>query len=100
MAFTEDLSTFFDEDEFAVEAVFSRDGNEIARCSVILDVPTEYVAFDNVSVAADAPFCLAKTADVNAIKRKDLCTIADVEYVVAQIKHDGTGVTRVELELY
>ncbi len=100
MAFTEDLSVFFDQADFAVEAVFSRGGNEVACASVIFDIPTEYVGFEQVNVAADAPYCLARTSDVSGVKRADSVVIEDVTYKVALIKHDGTGVTRIDLELY
>ena len=100
MAFSEDLSQFFDTDDFAVEAVFSRDGNNIATVKVICDSPTEAIQFEQVEVAADNPFCTAKTSEIASVRRRDTATIGDVAYKVTAIKHDGTGVTRIDLELF
>jgi len=100
MAFAEDLDQFFDDDDFAVEAVFTRGADTIATCLVIFDVPTEFVEMGEVSVSADRPFCYAKSADVADVKRGDTCTIDSVDYTVTLPKPDGTGVTRIELELY
>lgn len=99
MAFTEDLSAFFDTDDFAVEAVFTRGVDTIATVNVIFDVPTEYVAYDQVNVAADNPYCQAISSEVAAIRRGDTCTIDSVAYGVRLIKADGTGVTHIDLEL-
>lgn len=100
MAFSEDLSQFFDLEDFAVEAVFSRDGNNIATVNVIFDSPTEAIQFDQMEVAADNPFCIAKTSEIANVRRRDTATIEDVAYKVTAIKHDGTGVTRIDLELF
>ena len=100
MAFTEDLTPFFDTDDFAVEAVFTRASATIATCNVIYDVPTEYRTMDTVSLAEDAPFLMCRTADIADVEAQDSVTIDGTAYTVAQIKDDGTGVTRIDLELY
>lgn len=91
MAMTEDLSVFFDEDAFAVSAVL--DGTTI---SVIFD--REYAqAFDGI--ASTAPVATAPGASVSAATTASVLVVAGNTYRVRSVQPDGTGVSRLILEL-
>lgn len=94
MAFTEDLDTFLDTDEFAVTATLTGG----ATVSVIFD--KAYIAAMGGQVDATEPMCLLKTSDVAArsIAFGTTLTIAGTAYTVRGIQPDGTGMTVLALE--
>ena len=100
MAFVEDLDQFFAPADFGVDVVFTRGASEIACCSVIFDAPVEYVTVDGAELATDAPSLLVKTEAVLAVRRKDTVTVNEKVYKVKLLKDDGTGVTRIDLEIF
>lgn len=100
MAFVEDLDQFFAAADFGVEAIFTRGTEEIACCQVIFDAAVDSVLIEGAVLATDAPFLLAKTADVIAVRRKDAVALNDKTYKVNAVKDDGTGVSRIDLEIY
>lgn len=98
MAFTEDLSPFFDVDDgFAVEAEFARGATLLKTCNVIFDDPTHEVSLYEQGVEERAPTLRAKSADVATIKRGDIATVNAVDYRVERIHADGTGITIIYL---
>lgn len=91
MAFTEDISAFFDTDDFAVSATVGA-----ATFSVIFD--NAYLsAGGDAAIAGTQPMCHARTADVSGVSIGNTMTINSVAYVVTGLHPDGTGVTAVML---
>jgi hypothetical protein len=98
LAFTEDLSLFFDVTKgFAVPAVFTRGEVEIATASVIFNDPSQAAEIYGTPIEAAAPFLQAPTASLVALKRGDTATVNDATYRVEIIRPDGTGVSNVFL---
>ncbi|HEY0545315.1 MAG TPA: head-tail joining protein [Pyrinomonadaceae bacterium] len=96
MAFTEDLTLFFDPDGFAIEAVFNLSPTP-RTASVIFNTPSQAVDIYDAQVEADAPNLLAKTSDLSGVKRGTTVTVNSVAYKVERIADDGTGVSTVYL---
>lgn len=85
-----DLDTLFDADEFAVEATIGG-----ATVRGILD--DEYI--EDADIAGTRPVLVCKTADVAAVDQGDTVTIDGTDYEVVIPQPDGTGVTRLVLEV-
>lgn len=96
MAFTENLSLFFDQDGFAVEAVFNLSPTP-RTVSVIFNTPSQSVEMYGTETEADAPNLMARTADLTGVGRAKTVTVNSVIYKVERIAHDGTGVSTVYL---
>lgn len=98
MAFTEDLSLFFA--DFGVTAAFTRSSAPIATCTVIFDLPTQYLQMEQVQVASDGGVILCRTSDVTSVQRDDHVVIDGATFNVALIHDGGSGITRIDLEKY
>lgn len=91
MAFTEDITAFFDTDDFAVSATVGA-----ATFNVIFD--NAYLsAGGDASVAGTQPMCHARSADVSGVSIGSTMTVNSVAYVVTGLHPDGTGVTVITL---
>lgn len=91
MAFTEDISAFFDTDDFAVSATVGA-----ATFNVIFD--NAYLsAGGDAPVAGTQPMVTARSSDVSSVWIGNTMTINSVAYVVTGIHPDGTGVTVITL---
>lgn len=89
MAFTEDLTVFFDTDDFGIAGTVSGSSvNGIFR--------HEYMEI--MDVAGERPTFTCRTADVSAVAVGAAATINSTSYRVRIIQPDGTGVTRLILE--
>lgn len=90
MAFTEDLDAFLDTDDgFAVTAT-------IGGASVSAIFSNQ--AADALQVAGTQPVLTVKSSDVSATARGTAVVVNAVNYTVAKIEPDGTGMSRVILE--
>jgi hypothetical protein len=90
MAFTEDLSVFLSEADFAVSATLGA-----ATFSVIFD--RAYV--ENQAIGGTQPVCVGKTADLGSATHGTAITIAGTAYTVQDNQPDGTGMTTLVLQL-
>lgn len=92
MAFAEDLTAFLDTvTGFAVNATIG--GSQVA-------VIYEAAYADAFGlVAGTAPVLLASSADVSSVALGDAVTVEAVGYTVTGIEPDGTGLTRLRLNL-
>lgn len=79
MAFTEDLSVFFDTGGFAVVATHSATPK-----SVIFE--RQYL--EQLGIQTSAPTALGRKSDWTAVAQGDTVTIAAVAYTVAEFHHD------------
>lgn len=92
MAMTEDLSVFFDQYDHAVSAVL--DGGD--PFSVIFE--NQYAeAFDGI--ATRQPAITAPSVAFNLADTTSRLTVAGSTYRVRSVQPDGTGISRVLLEL-
>jgi hypothetical protein len=95
--FAEDVSQFFDQGEFAVEAVFTREVGgetvEVATASVIFNDPSHEVALGQANVEEPAPFLMAPAASLAAVRRRDAVAVNGAGYTVERLHPDGTGLT-------
>ena len=90
MAFTEDLSPFFETDEFAVSALWK-------------GTTTVPVIFDNaygesLDVSGTTPICTALESDFNGWAEGDALVIFGTNYKLVDVQPDGTGVVQIVLE--
>ena len=87
MPFSENRAAFFA--DFGVSAT-------IAGNPAIVIFDNEYLA--SLGVESSNPVALADDADVVGLAHGDAVVIAAVNYTVAGIQPDGTGMTAIELE--
>lgn len=91
MAFTEDLTVFFDTDDFGVVATIGA-----ASVNVIFD--NAYLGIEGETVvAATQPMVYARTSDVSSVVAGNTVIVNSVTYTVVGVHPDGTGVTQLIL---
>lgn len=93
MAFTEDLSLFFETDDFAVEAIFGT-----KKVNVIFNTPTQEVTVYDQEIVSDAPFLTCRTSDLSGVAPRSPVKVGGTTYTIARITNDGTGVSQVYLK--
>ena len=89
MALTEDLTIFFETDEFAV--VLTHSGSDY---SVIFDA--EYSGDE--MMAGSLPMAMLPTSDASGMAIGGSVTIGGQAYTIREKQQDGTGVTNMILE--
>jgi hypothetical protein len=89
MAFTEDLSVFLSEADFAVSATLGA-----ATFSVIFD----RAHLESLGISSTQPVAVGKTSDLAAATGGTSITIAGTAYVVRDNQPDGTGMSTLILE--
>lgn len=90
--FDEDIDVFFSTDEHALQAIVIESGTVITG---IFDRPYT----DALDVQGFSPSLTCRTADVCELRRGRLIEIQNTVYKVVTVEPDGTGVSRVQLEL-
>lgn len=93
--FTEDLAPYFSTDGFAVEASAYNAHGQLIEFGAIFDGATEPHLAGIVS--DPSPRVVCQTASVTDVAWNSGITVAGVDYTVANIAHDGTGVTTLSL---
>lgn len=89
----EDLSEFFDLDEFATTATITRDGEEIGEVLGIFDDPNEVAALGEYEHDHPVPRFTCREVAVSTLRRGDVATIEGRAFTLAQEpKRDGTGI--------
>lgn len=97
MAFEEDLSQFFDQKDFAVEAVIKSGAAVIRTISVIFNDPTQDVAVFDAEVQSNLPFAQCESSDLVGVTHAHTMTIGATVYRIKDIHSDGTGISIVQL---
>jgi hypothetical protein len=97
VAFTEDLSQFFEENDFAVPAIIKNGATVIRTISVIFNTPSQEVEIFDTNFEGNVPFALCRDSDLAGITNAHTMTISSVVYRIAKIEPDGTGVSTVHL---
>lgn len=93
MAFTEDMTVFFNTDEFAVQVTL--DGVAVTG---IFEAPWQLGAVGDAGMMASAPAIRLPTASVPASPVGKNLVHGAVTYTVAEHRPDGTGVSLLLLE--
>lgn len=98
MAQTEDLSQFFQTDDFAVTGTFTPAGGSEATVYGIFD----NLSSDDLRVSTSLPIFQCATADVAPLLVDAVLTLsgsfADGDYFVRVKRPDGTGISELTLE--
>jgi hypothetical protein len=98
VAFTEDLSQFFEEDDFAVQSVIKTAAGETVRTiSVIFNTPTQEVAVFDTGVESNLPLVQCLTSDLDGVTKSHTMAINAVDYRISDREDDGTGISTVQL---
>ena len=101
MPFTEDLSVFFQEKDFAtsITITLSADNDRQITVSAIFEEPTLMQDLSDFIITSTSPYLLlAYTVDVALIAKNDSVRIGQDAYFVSDIpKADGTGTARLYL---
>lgn len=89
----EDLSAFFDPDEFATSAVITRGEETVAEVLGIFDDPNEVAALGEYELDHPNPRFVCPEADVADVRKGDIVTIEGKTFDLMQEPElDGTGV--------
>lgn len=99
MAFSEDLTVFFDTEDFADNATYTRNfyPHPSAETTTISGVfNDDFVEFDGVMSSSPVFICAA--SDVNADPQDDYLTHAGTEYRIREFNPDGSGLILLILE--
>lgn len=101
MAFTEDLTVFFDAADHAVSATWTpAAGGGPFTIEVIFENGYREYELGEAGQAGAQPFFLVSGTQIaqgSGMKRGDTVAVNSVNYTVAQVEPDGTGVSRVWL---
>jgi hypothetical protein len=98
VAFTEDLSQFFEEDDFAVAvAIKIAAGASVRTISGIFNTPSQEVEIFDTNFEGNLPSVLCRSSDLAGITNAHTMTISAVVYRITKIEPDGTGVSTVHL---
>ncbi|MCP4228734.1 MAG: hypothetical protein GY771_01115 [bacterium] len=92
MAFTENISDFFDTDDFAVAATWNAQTVNGIFDNEYFDEP------GGVGIEGSTPVFLCAAADVNGIAHDDDITINGTAYKVVGVQPDGTGAVELKLQ--
>ena len=94
-----DILDFFELDDFADTATYTRVGGSPASVLGIFDEPqASRGATDLVDVTIPSPQFVCRTADVSSAADGDEIVIRSVAYTVRVVLTDGTGVSTLILE--
>lgn len=89
----EDLSAFFDPDEFATSAVIKREDETVAEVLGIFDDPNEVAALGEYELDLPKPRFVCPVAGVAGVRKGDAVTIEGKVFDLMQEPQlDGTGV--------
>lgn len=93
MAFDEDLTEFFDTDDFAVTATY----NGSVTVNGIFDHEYVEVFGGDAGHESALPVFTCRTADAPNAAHDDPLVVDGNNYTVRQVQDDGTGITRLIL---
>ena len=96
MAFTEDLTVFFDTLGFAEDAEINLPESVKRTVKIILNTPSQDIQIFETAVETDLPNVMIKTVDTDGVKtQRDTIKILSLNksFKINRIAHDGTGVS-------
>lgn len=94
----EDLSAFFDADEFATTAVITRGVDPVAEVLGVFDDPNEVASLGDFEMDHPTPRFLCPESAVVGVRSGDVATIEGRDFdVVDAPQRDGTGLATLVL---
>lgn len=95
MAFDEDLTPFFNPDEFAVSATIKTPAGVVVRtANVILSTPVQEMAVGaGAEVAHLQPSLQCRTVDLAGVKKEYIVEVGSAVFRIVRHEADGTGVS-------
>lgn len=99
MAFTEDLSVFFQVADFGVTATWTPSSTGVDQAiNGIFDAQSTELPSSSPDVLTSAPRFLCAEADVSDMAENDDVLVNDTSFLVSYVDPDGTGVANVFLK--
>lgn len=100
MAFTEDLSVFFDTNDFAVVATIKNpDGSKLRDANVIFDDGRQNAELLNAGIELPNTTMRCQTADLAGVTHNHKVAIGATTYRIINRQDDGAGVSTVALQV-
>ena len=97
MAFTENLSEFFDTDDFAISAIWIKDGND-QEIIGLFDSPYSRVGLSIPGIQSARTVFTVMEADVSGVAHGQTIRIGAMTYVIRGVEPDGSGTVRLVLQ--
>ena len=97
MAFTEDLTPFFNEDDFGVSVLWHPETGGEYTVTGIFDGPHTIQNPETLEAESSTPQLWLPAYEVDGIKNDDSFEINGVDYKVLSVEPDGTGVLVIQL---
>lgn len=95
----DDLSIFFELDDFGTNAVYTKTNKRPINVSGIFDNPhASITASEMMDVTMPKPSFVCRTIDIPAAAEGDTIKINNVTYTVRVVATDGLGVTTLIME--
>ena len=95
----DDLSIFFELDDFGTEAVYTQTNKRPIKVNGIFDNPhASITATDMMDVTMPKPSFVCRTVDIPTAAEGDTIKINSVTYTVRVVVTDGLGVTTLVME--
>jgi hypothetical protein len=95
----DDLSIFFELDDFGTEAVYTQTNKRPIKVNGIFDNPhASITATDMMDVTMPKPSFVCRTVDIPTAAEGDTIKINNVTYTVRVVATDGLGVTTLVME--
>lgn len=95
----DDLSIFFELDDFGTEAVYTQTNKRPIKVNGIFDNPhASITATDMMDVTMPKPSFVCRTVDIPTAVEGDTIKINNVTYTVRVVATDGLGVTTLVME--
>ena len=95
----DDLSIFFELDDFGTEAVYTQTNKRPIKVNGIFDNPhASITATDMMDVTMPKPSFVRRTVDIPTAAEGDTIKINNVTYTVRVVATDGLGVTTLVME--
>lgn len=95
----DDLSIFFELDDFGTEAVYTQANKRPIKVNGIFDNPhASITATDMMDVTMPKPSFVCRTVDIPTAAEGDTIKINNVTYTVRVVATDGLGVTTLVME--
>ncbi|SMX27288.1 Phage Head-Tail Attachment [Pelagimonas phthalicica] len=94
----EDLSDFFDPDEFATKAIITRGAEAVAEVFGIFDDPTDVASLGEFELEHPNPRFVCAEVEVSLVHAKDVVTIEGKAFDLMRAPElDGTGLAVLHL---
>jgi len=95
---TTDLSVFFNTDDFALSATFTKTGGSATTIKVLFDNAFNLINLGEVGLESTNPMASCKSSDVVGVAHADTLVVSGTTYKVVGIHPDGQLITILELE--